>query len=136
PLHVDPGQIEQVLINFISNGVQALPEGGGTLRVEARQIMNDELRSMSSDSKFPGDGVAIAVTDSGTGISPENMKKLFQPLFTTKTKGIGLGLVVCKNLVEANGGTIKVESESGKGATFTVLLPLRDHSERAGEELK
>jgi signal transduction histidine kinase len=121
-LHVDPVQIEQMLINFIVNGVQALPEGGGTLRVEARQCDDDFI--------------AISVTDSGTGIAPENRKKLFQPLFTTKTKGIGLGLVVCKNLVEANGGTIKVESESGKGATFTVLLPLRDHSERAGEELK
>jgi two-component system NtrC family sensor kinase len=52
------------------------------------------------------------------------MKKLFQPLFTTKTKGIGLGLVVCKNLVEANGGSIEVESEVGQGTTFTVVLPV------------
>ena len=57
------------------------------------------------------------------GIAPENMKKLFQPLFTTKARGIGLGLVVSKNLVEANGGRIEVESESGKGTTFTVTIP-------------
>ena len=57
-------------------------------------------------------------------ISPENMKKLFQPLFTTKIKGIGLGLVLCKNLMEANGGRIEVESKQGKGTTFTVVLPI------------
>ncbi|MDO9080738.1 MAG: ATP-binding protein, partial [Desulfuromonadales bacterium] len=129
-LKIDPLQIGQVLTNFITNAVQAMPNGG-TLHIAARQIMNDEFRIMNSDSKFifhnskfDGNGVAIAVTDSGEGISPENMKKLFQPLFTTKTKGIGLGLVVCKNLVEANNGRIKVESEPGKGTTFTVLLPI------------
>ncbi|MDD3083114.1 MAG: ATP-binding protein [Desulfobacterales bacterium] len=57
-------------------------------------------------------------------MSPENMGKLFQPLFTTRTKGIGLGLVVCRNLTEANGGRIAVESEFRKGTTFRVLLPL------------
>ena len=108
-LNVDPLQMEQVLTNLITNAVQAMPEGGA-LRVAARQ--------------FAGDFIAISVTDSGVGITPEHMKKLFQPLFTTKTKGIGLGLVVCKNLVEANGGRIEVESTPGQGTTFTVLLPL------------
>ena len=56
--------------------------------------------------------------------SPENMKKLFQPLFTTKAKGIGLGLTVCRNLTEANGGRIEVESELGKGTRFVILLPM------------
>jgi signal transduction histidine kinase len=128
-LNVDPAQMGQVLTNFITNAVQAMPDGGA-LRVAARQIMNDELRSMSSDSKFKiqnskfdGDVIAISVTDSGEGITPENMKKLFQPLFTTKVKGIGLGLVVCKNLVEANSGRIEVASDLGKGTTFVVLLP-------------
>ena len=68
--------------------------------------------------------IAISVTDTGEGISAENMKKLFQPLFTTKAKGIGLGLVVCKKLVEANGGRIVVESEPGKGTNFSVVLPV------------
>ena len=72
------------------------------------------------------DFVEISVTDSGEGITPENMKKIFQPLFTTKAKGIGLGLVVCKNLVEANGGRIEVESELGKGTTFKVILPAEE----------
>lgn len=82
---------------------------------------NSELKTQNSE--IDGDFVEISVSDSGEGISAENMKKLFQPLFTTKTKGIGLGLVVCKNLVEANGGQIMAESEPGEGTTFTLLLP-------------
>ena len=129
-LRADPLQMEQVLTNFLTNAVQAMPDGG-ILRVAAQQIMNDEFRSMNSDSKFiihhskfDGDFIAISVTDSGDGISPENMNKLFQPLFTTKPKGIGLGLVACKNLVEANGGKIEVESAPEQGTTFTLLLPI------------
>jgi signal transduction histidine kinase len=68
--------------------------------------------------------VVIAVSDTGVGIPPENMKKLFEPLFTTKPKGIGLGLAVSRKLVEANGGRIEVESEVGKGSTFTLWLPV------------
>jgi len=76
--------------------------------------------------------VAISISDTGCGISEENVKKLFEPLFTTKAKGIGLGLALSKNLVEANGGSIEVESpstklragEEGKGSTFFVTLPL------------
>jgi signal transduction histidine kinase len=71
-----------------------------------------------------GHWLLIAIKDTGAGITPENMKKLFEPLFTTKAKGIGLGLAVSKKLVEANGGRIEVESEVGKGSTFTVYLPI------------
>ena len=69
--------------------------------------------------------IAIAVQDTGVGIPPENMKKLFEPLFTTKAKGIGLGLAVSQKLVEANGGRIEVQSEAGVGSTFTVYLPVK-----------
>jgi signal transduction histidine kinase len=69
--------------------------------------------------------VEISVADTGEGISPENMKRLFQPLFTTKAKGIGLGLTVCRNLTEANGGRIEVASEPGAGTTFAVFLPAK-----------
>lgn len=138
-LMVDPLQMGQVLQNLITNGIQAMPDGG-VLCVAARRILNSELGVMSSDSKSKiqnsksdGDFIAISVIDSGAGIAPENMDKLFQPLFTTKAKGIGLGLVVCKNLVEANGGKISVESASCKGTTFTVALPVeRDEGVRAG----
>jgi signal transduction histidine kinase len=84
---------------------------GGTLTISAH---ND------------GDMVAIDISDTGSGITPEHLDKLFEPLFTTKPKGIGLGLAVCKNLIEANGGAIRVESKEHEGTTFTVTLPLKE----------
>ena len=125
-LRVDPLQTGQVLTNLITNAVQAMP-AGGALRLSAREVSSCESgvsEAETRDQKQKTDFIAISVTDSGEGISPENMEKLFQPLFTTKAKGIGLGLVVCKNLVTANGGRIEVESEPGKGTIFTVLLPV------------
>lgn len=68
--------------------------------------------------------VAISFADSGIGISRENQEKIFEPLFTTKAKGIGLGLPIIKTLVEGHGGTIEVQSELGKGSIFTVRLPI------------
>ncbi len=105
---VDPLQMEQVLGNLVTNGYQAMKEAGN-LTVSANQ--QEEM-------------VAIAVRDSGSGITPENMQKLFEPLFTTKAGGIGLGLAVSKKLAEANGGRIEVESEAGKGSTFRLVLPV------------
>jgi PAS domain S-box-containing protein len=106
----DPRQMEQVLGNLVVNAYQAMREGGG-LTISAHQQMQM---------------VAIIVKDSGVGISSENMQKLFEPLFTTKAKGIGLGLAVSKKLVEANGGRIEVSSEPGRGSTFMVYLPVDD----------
>jgi len=132
-LEVDPLQMGQVLENLITNAVQAMPEGG-PLRVSARKVRrkrNEEqgteeqnLGTQTSNLEPDTDFIEISVTDSGEGIPPENMKKLFQPLFTTKARGIGLGLTVCKNLTEANSGRIEVESESGKGTTITIILPI------------
>jgi PAS domain S-box-containing protein len=121
-LRVDPLQMGQVLTNFITNAVQAMPDGG-ILHIAARLVSAGEQEGQPQELPRQ-DFIAISVTDSGEGISAENMKKLFQPLFTTKAKGIGLGLVVCKNLVAANGGRIEVESEPAKGTTFTVVLPI------------
>ena len=102
---------------------------GGTLQIGARKVQearNEErgARSEAADSGSVSDFVEISVQDSGAGIPQENMEKLFQPLFTTKARGIGLGLTVCKNLTEANGGRIMAVSEEGKGTLFTVLLPM------------
>lgn len=113
-LRIDPNQISQVLVNLLTNAIQAMPTGGA-IRVSARTAPCAEGQENC---------IAIAVTDTGEGISPENRRKLFQPLFTTKVKGIGLGLVACKNLVEANNGRIDVESRVGEGTTFTLTLPL------------
>ena len=113
-VYVDPRQMEQVLGNLAVNACQAMSEGG-ELAIRARP-------STLSDGQ---PAVSIQVQDTGSGIAPENMKKLFEPLFTTKPKGIGLGLVVSRKLVEANGGRIEVQSEPGRGTTFTVYLPVK-----------
>jgi PAS domain S-box-containing protein len=131
-LKIDPLQIGQVFQNLITNAVQAMPKGGA-LRITARRVSGSRFMVQGSEEKLveprtfnvepDADFVEISVEDTGKGISPENMKKLFQPLFTTKPRGIGLGLVVCRNLVAANGGRIEVVSHLDEGTTFTVTLP-------------
>ncbi len=106
-VQVDPRQMEQVLGNLVVNAFQAMPQGG-KLAISAKKKRAE---------------IALAVADTGVGIPAENMPKLFEPLFTTKLKGIGLGLAVCKKLAKANGGRIEVQSEPGKGSTFTLYLP-------------
>lgn len=111
---IDEGQISQVFINIILNALDAMPEGG-TLTVQSMQV---------SDSA--GDFVHIRFTDTGTGIPADVREKIFDPFFTTKEvgKGTGLGLSVSYNIVRRYKGDIKVESEAGKGTTFTVILPV------------
>lgn len=109
PLQVDAQQIHQVFRNLISNGVEAMPEGG---TLEIRALEDRQAHT-----------ITISVRDSGTGIAPELLAKLFQPLVTTKARGIGLGLVVVKNLTTVNGGSVRMESETGRGSTFFVTLP-------------
>ncbi len=112
---VDQAQMEQVLGNLTTNACQAMREGG-TLSIISEQASVEQ-----------GQWVLIRVKDTGLGITPEHMQKLFEPLFTTKPRGIGLGLAVSKKLAEANGGRIEVESEPGKGSTFTVYLPVKEY---------
>lgn len=128
---VDPMQMGQVFQNLITNALQAMPEGG-ELRIAARSTRDkgvlrlSEQRGRSSGVSCEQGGlpssIEISVADTGEGIKPENMAMLFQPLYTTKARGIGLGLVVSKNLVEANGGRLEAASHLGKGTTFTVIL--------------
>jgi PAS domain S-box-containing protein len=113
-IFVDPRQMTQVLGNLVTNACQAMPEGG--------QLGISVQSSVISETTF----AAIRVRDTGTGITPENMKKLFEPLFTTRAKGIGLGLPVSRKLTEANEGRIEVQSEAGVGSTFTVWLPVME----------
>ena len=94
---------------------------GGDLTIEACEVQTCEASEELAKS-----GISISITDTDCGIPPENMGQLFEPLFTTKARGIGLGLALSKNLVEANGGSIEVTSEVGKGSTFTVILPTKD----------
>ena len=118
PLFVDPRQVGQVLVNLVTNAYQAMPEGG-RLTISAQGEKGQ---------------VYLSISDTGCGISKEKMKRVFEPLFTTKARGIGLGLAVSKNLMEVNGGSIEAESpsaplrtgEEGKGSTFTMILPTKE----------
>ena len=109
-LKVDPSLMRRVLINLITNAVQAMPDGG-KLTIKASKKMEDVL---------------ISVKDTGIGIRKEDLPKLFQPLFTTKSKGQGFGLPVCKRIIDAQNGEIIVKSKVDKGSTFTVKIPLRE----------
>jgi PAS domain S-box-containing protein len=118
---VDGRQVEQVLGNLVMNACQAMVASTGALpQISATGMPGGGRLTISAQREK--EMVAIAVKDTGTGITPENMKKLFEPLFTTKAKGIGLGLAVSRKLAEANGGRIEVQSEVGKGSTFTLYL--------------
>lgn len=114
---VVPGQIEQILLNLIINARQAMPRGG-RLRIEVRE--NPRTRM-----------VEISVADSGVGIRPEQLRKIFEPFYTTKqpdaqgSGGTGLGLSVCRQIIEQHQGRIRVQSLVGKGSTFTIKLPLK-----------
>jgi len=132
-LKVDPRQMEQVMNNLISNAFQAMPDGG-TLYISAREVPCSRVEAQIIPEKGseavddPANYVEILVADTGEGISPENMKMLFQPLFTTKHRGIGLGLTVCRNFTEANGGRITAGSRLGEGTVFSVTLPVMPES--------
>lgn len=107
---MDEIQITQVLTNLVTNAYQAMADGG-ELTISS-QIVNGHMQ--------------LSVADTGTGISEDHKVRLFEPLFTTKARGIGLGLAISNRLTEANGGTIQVESEEGKGATFIIRLPIEE----------
>jgi signal transduction histidine kinase len=111
---VDADQIRQVFINIVLNALQAMTEGG-RLDIRARRR---------------GEFVEVEFTDTGSGIPESVIDKIFDPLFTTKAKGVGLGLSVCKSITERHDGDIRVESEEGKGTTFTVSIPTKEAVER------
>jgi signal transduction histidine kinase len=108
PLKADREYFRQTLLNLILNGLQAMPEGG-TLTLAANKSNGNIL---------------ISVTDTGTGIAPENQTRIFEPYFTTKSKGSGLGLAITRRIIEAHGGTITVSSETDQGCCFQICLPL------------
>jgi PAS domain S-box-containing protein len=104
---LDPEQIVLALGNLILNALQAMPSGG----------------ALTVETSWTARAVLIGVADTGVGIAPEHLDKIFEPLFTTKARGIGLGLAVVKRLLEANGGQITVESTLGQGSRFLVRFP-------------
>ena len=112
-----PGQIEQILVNLVINARQAMPNGG-RLKIEVKE-------------NGPAEVVEVRVSDTGVGIPPHELRQIFEPFFTTKQPdeygrgGTGLGLSVCRQIIEQHHGRIRVESVVGKGSTFAVKLPRR-----------
>ncbi|WNS73495.1 ATP-binding protein [Bacillus sp. DTU_2020_1000418_1_SI_GHA_SEK_038] len=107
-IECDEYRLKQVFINFVKNAIEAMPNGG---RLILNTFINNEY-------------VNISITDSGTGITPEQLKKIGEPFFTTKEKGNGLGLMVSFQIIENHGGRVNIESEQNKGTTFTIELPV------------
>lgn len=116
PVHADADQMSQVVINLVMNATHAMPDGG-TLHI-----------GLSADN----DTVILKVMDSGYGVPPDTISRIFDPFFTTKDfgKGTGLGLTVVKGIVDEHGGSIAVESKEGKGATFTMHMPVYHSHEK------
>ncbi len=117
---VDPDQIGQVLLNLAINALHAM-EDGGTLHV--RSAVVPERKGSAEDYS---EMIEVSVSDTGHGIAPEDLDKIFNPFFTTKEvgKGTGLGLTVVHGIVQEHGGQVLVESEVRKGTTFRVRLPI------------
>jgi signal transduction histidine kinase len=115
---LDVQKMKRVFINIIENAVDAM-SNGGTLKISSAQT----------------DGyIRIAFSDTGSGIPRENLEKIWIPFFTTKAKGMGLGLPICKRIVEAHGGTITIESAASKGTTVTIALPIKPKTKEDGGE--
>ncbi|MHA1730314.1 MAG: PAS domain S-box protein [Promethearchaeota archaeon] len=136
PVDVDRGQLSQVVNNVVINAVQAMPDGG-KITVEVENHEGDPPEGIQ-----PGTSkvVHLAITDEGVGIPNEFLGRIFDPYFTTKKKGSGLGLAVCDNIVRKHGGVIRVESKVGIGTTFHIFLPASDEAVKeqtpAGESTK
>lgn len=125
-IKVDSGQINQVIINLVTNALHAMSDNGGVLTIDVEPFSFDERAKEMYPEMEPGNYVRVTVSDTGDGISPEHIGKIFEPYFTTKDKstGTGLGLSVVHGIVKSYKGYIKVYSELGKGSVFHVYLPL------------
>jgi two-component system sensor histidine kinase HydH len=109
PLMLVSDRIQQVFLNIVLNAKEAMPDGGHLW--------------ISTQQRIEPDGVEIIFADTGPGIAAEDLRQIFEPFYSTKAEGLGLGLYVTRRIVEEHGGTIQAESEPGKGTTFTLWFP-------------
>ena len=132
PVMIDPAQLDNALLNVCLNARDAMPQGG-TLSIEAQQRTLDEAYCRLHAEVAPGHYVAISVSDTGTGIAPEDLPHVFEPFFSTKPdgKGTGLGLAMVYGFVKQSGGHVAIYSEPGLGTTVTVYLPVAAHAQAA-----
>jgi hypothetical protein len=120
---MDGEQLHQVLLNLVLNGIQAMDQDG-KITIEAHAIPGSPAPNRQNS-------VEISVSDTGPGISPEQLEKIFRPFYTTKQSGTGLGLSLCRRIVRQHRGTLTAESEIRKGSTFIIRLPMRESSDAA-----
>jgi signal transduction histidine kinase len=111
---VDSAQLQQVLVNLIKNAAQAMSTGG-TLTLQTGETSDD---------------VWVSVTDTGGGIPQEQINRIFEPFYTTKKKGTGLGLMIVQRIVRAHNGRIELDSHVGRGTSFRIWLPLHERKPR------
>ncbi|MBN2158043.1 MAG: response regulator [Spirochaetes bacterium] len=122
---VDRGQISQMIQNIILNGIQSMP-GGGTIYISAENVRLKRGRPIPESR---GDWIKITIRDSGTGIPKKYIERIFDPYFTTKNLGNGLGLTISYSIVKKHNGHISVRSREGEGTTFDIYLPASDRME-------
>jgi len=127
-VEADAAQLRQVVMNLITNGAEAIGDAGGTLHVvtSTRRMAADELAGYRfGDLLLPGEYVALRVSDTGAGMTDEVRSRIFEPFFSTKRAGRGLGLAAVLGIVRGHGGALRVDSAPGRGTTFEILLPAR-----------
>ena len=129
-IFVDDTQIEQVIINLFLNGIDAMQKGGKLkIKVYKKELsVLENARGSSGNPNGKLDYVILQIIDSGKGIDKKNLEKIFNPFYTTKVDGLGLGLSICSRLTQENGGKIDVHTEVGNGTTFTLALPAFVHN--------
>ncbi|MEW5734147.1 MAG: CHASE4 domain-containing protein [Thermodesulfobacteriota bacterium] len=128
-----PSQFFQMLVNLCTNAIKAMKDNFGQIVVSLECIDTPENPALSSGNPLPGKSVLLTVSDTGSGIDPDNLERIFEPFFTTSQpgEGTGMGLAIVHGTVQDMGGAITVQSEKGRGTTFRVYLPL--HPEKADE---
>jgi CheY-like chemotaxis protein len=132
PIEADEGQINQVINNLIINADEAMPSGG-TLKIQAENLT---LKKMAIPLLPGGNYVHIDIADTGMGISPEHLERIFEPYFTTKQRGSGLGLTTAYSIVRNHGGIILADSRQNKGSTFQIYLPATKKTMKGDKKMK
>lgn len=124
PVEVDEGQIAQVFANIVINAQQSMPDGGRIIIAASNVSVESDGAALVPQGRY----VSVSITDTGCGISPEDMPRIFDPFFSCKEKGKGLGLATAYSIIKKHFGVVSVESEKGRGTTFTVMLPASEKS--------
>jgi signal transduction histidine kinase len=128
-LRCDRFQMTQVFLNIFNNALEAMEEGGeirlGIKQVRSSEYRKKDLKSKTKEPGFVGDFLEISVQDTGKGIPPQELKRIFAPYYTSKEKGVGLGLAITQKIIRAHGGTLEIENQVGLGTRVTIRLPLQ-----------